>query len=162
MKRAIPFLLLCVALLSGCSVSKFKDIKATSFEIVSITPTGLSAVDAVVDVGVDNPATDFAISNAAGVLKFEGEECLTVTATDMVEIEGKSEKVYRVPLHGVLAGSFNPFRLLTLLKSKDLSRFTVDVSARATLRSGIGKELEFKGLPLEKLLKNPESAATDE
>lgn len=159
MKRILPILMLCTLLMNACScsVSNFKDIKVKSFDVVSITPAGLSAVDAVVDVEVDNPAIDFAISRATGVLRYNGDECLTVTATDMVQVEGKSDKVYRVPLHGVLADNFNPFSFLTLLKSRDMTPFTVDVSAYAALRGGIGKELEFKGLPLSKLLQNPSS-----
>lgn len=152
MKRKLNILalaLLCV--LCGCSKS-YKDIKLTSFEIISIMPRGLDAVDAVVDVGLDNPIMGFEVFNALGTIKINGQECLSVVADQLV-VEGHSEKVYRVPLHGTLAPGFNPLGLLSLVKDMDMSQVTVDAKARVGLRGGIGKEIDMKDIKLDKLLK---------
>lgn len=152
MKRVISLFVLCALLLSSCT-GKFQDIKLTSYDIVSISPKGLSSVDAILDLGIDNPAMPLNLTEIKGVAKMNGETCLELTADD-VRLEGRSEKVYRVPLHGVLGGNFNPFQLLTLLKSADLSQIKVDVSARAEVGCGIGKNIEIKDMSLDKLLKN--------
>jgi len=152
MKRVLTLLLLCTALLSSCT-GRFKDIKMTSYDIVSITPKGLSSVDAIIDLGIDNPAMGITLKDIRGVARLNGEPCLYITAED-VKIEGRSEKEYRIPLHGVLGDEFNPFQLLTLLKGADLSGVKVDASARAEIGCGIGKNIEIKDMSLDKLLKN--------
>ena len=150
MKRLIPLFLLCITLICGCSKG-VSDIKVTSFDIVSLTPQGLSAVDAVMDVGIDNPLIGFTLSDIKGIVKMDGTPCMTITSQP-VTLEGKSDKVYRIPLTGVLSGAFNPFQLLDLVKDKDLSRFKVDATAKVILPGGISKNLEFKDLAVEKLL----------
>ena len=152
MKRVITLLLLCMALLSSCAGS-FKDIRMTSYDIVSITPKGLSSVDAVIDLGIDNPAMGFTLTDIKGVARLNNEPCLLISADDM-KIEGRSEKEYRLLVHGVLGENFNPFQLLTLLKNTDLSQIKVDASARAELGYGIGKTIEIKDKGLDKLLKD--------
>ena len=151
-KKCIPVLLaLCMLLLGGCAKT-YKDIKVTSFDIISISPTGLDAVDAVVDVGLDNPIVGFEVFNAVASIKLSGEECMSIVADQLV-VEGHSEKVYRIPLHGSLSPSFNPLELLKLVKDMDLSKFTMDAKARVGLRGGLGKDIDIKDIKLEKLLK---------
>lgn len=152
MKRASTILLSFILLLlvSGCAKT-YKDIKVTSFDLVSVTPQGLTRVDALIDVGIDNPIVGFEVFDANGLVKLDGEPCLSITADQLV-VQGKTAKTYRIPLNGVIADGFNPFQLLTLFKNLDMSRVTVDLSARVNLRGGVGKVFEFKDMPLDKML----------
>ena len=151
-KKCIPVLLALFMLLLGGCAKTYKDIKVTSFDIISISPKGLDAVDAVVDVGLDNPIVGFEVFNAVASIKLSGEECMSILADQLV-VEGHSEKVYRIPLHGSLSPSFNPLELLKLVKDMDLSKFTMDAKARVGLRGGLGKDIDIKDIKLEKLLK---------
>jgi len=150
MKRVFALLVLCTVLLSSCT-KRFQDIKVTSYDIVSLTPKGLSAVDAIVDLGVYNPATTLKLSQINGVVKMNGDTCLVLSAED-VELEGRAEKVYRIPVYGVLGEKFNPFQLLSLFQDADFSQFTVDASAHAGVCGPIGKDIVVKDMSLAKLL----------
>lgn len=149
MKRSILILAACAALLTGCH--SFKDIKVNSFELTKVVPVGLSAIEAEVDVEIDNPTVGFAVENLEGLLKMDGDSCMTISS-DLVRIEKKSVRHYTIPLHGRLADGFNPFQLLSILSSKDLSVFTIDVKAHGTLKGGIGKDVEYKDIPLTSLI----------
>lgn len=151
MKRITAILCLCILILSGCSKT-YKDIKVTSFEVISITPKGLNQVDALVDVGIYNPIVGFEVTDVLGVLKMDGEPCVNIS-TDQLTISGKTEKVYRIPLHGELEPGFNPLSLLKVAQTLDFSGFTADVNGKVSLRGGIGKTISLKGLKLGELEK---------
>lgn len=146
MKRVIAILALCVLALSGCT-SCFNDIKITSFKLDSLSPLGLSSVEAKVEIGVHNPAPQFTLSNIKGCVKLGDTPYLFLTTGD-VTVAGKSDAVYPLDVLGTLAEGTNPFVVLSLLSSKDLSRFKADVTAHITLKNGAGKDIEFKDLPL--------------
>lgn len=153
MKRLLPALLLFGLLLSSCCMGKFSDIKIKDASLESVNPIGLTALTAVANVEVDNPAPTFTLLNIHGVIKQDGVPCLTLTAED-VTVQGRTRAHYELPFAGALCDGFNPFTLLTVLKSKDLSAFTLDVAAHAQLKSGLGKDIEFKDLAVQSLLEN--------
>lgn len=150
MKRIITILILCTTLFCGCSQT-YKDIKVSSFKLESVTPSGLSSLDAVISLGLDNPILGFVVSDLNGVIKLEGSPCLDLTA-DSITIDGYCSKTYTIPARCTLAPEFNPFQLVTLLNSRDFSNFTADIKARISLKNGIGKNLEFKDVPLGELI----------
>jgi len=150
MKKLVAILMACTLVLTGCNNS-FKNIKVTSFEIVSITPRGLSELAATVDIGINNPAISFNVRDIFGTINLDGNPCLDIT-TGQVLVDGNKEKIYSIPLRARLCEGFNPLSLLTMLQNQDLNRFTVDISAKVELRSGIGKTFELKGVPMDKLV----------
>lgn len=152
MKKLLRLLIPAIAALCLCACGKsFQDIKVTSCDLESLSPRGLSSMDAVVNVGVDNPTVQVTLTNLAAVIKMEGIPCLHVTADDLT-LTPKTEQIYTILLHGTLDESFNPLQLLGLLAEPDLDVLTLDVSFRGTLRSGIGKDFEYTDIPLKDLL----------
>lgn len=142
-----------VILLTACT-SKFEEIRPTSFELVSVSPQGLGGIAATVEIGIHNPAPGFELSGVEALVRFKGRDAVLLEADDML-VEGRSDKVYNVPLTGRLAENFNPFELLQLIGSEvDMSEITLSFKARATLRSGLGKDIEYKDIALDKLLEN--------
>ena len=136
---------------SGCN--DIKQIKVTSFEVVSITPKGLNEIDALVKVGFHNPAMAFELTDAVGIAKVKGMPCLQVGADQLI-VAGKCDKTYSIPVHGELAQGFNPFQLLQLLSNQmGADDLTLDVSAKVALRGGIGKKIDLKDIPLSKFMK---------
>ncbi|MCQ2181603.1 MAG: hypothetical protein MJY50_06075 [Bacteroidales bacterium] len=152
MKKLLTILCVCTALLSSCS-GGVKDIRLTSFDIISVTPRGLNELYAMVELGIHNPMVAFTLEDARGVIKMEGQPCIVLSA-DQLLVDGNKDKVYVLPVKGRFDETFNPWQLLSLLKDKDFSRFTVDVSAKVSLRSGIGKDIVINDMPLDKLLRH--------
>ena len=150
MKRFGIILLAACLLLTSCGKG-VKDIALTSFRLVSVSPHGLSGVTMLVEVGVDNPTVGFEITDVNAVLKLDSVPALLLTA-DQLMVEVRAQKLYTIPLKGQIAEGFNPFQLLRLISDDSvMSRLTADVSARAALRGGLGKNIEMKDIKLDSL-----------
>ena len=147
MCRKVYCCLLSLALLLAAGCSKVKDISITSFGVESFSPKGLRSADAVLSVGIDNPAFAFTVTEITGVVKFKGEEMASFR-TDTVAVDRRCVKVYDVPCSAVLDESVSLGRVLTLLGQGSLEGFTADVDARVRLRNGVAKTLHFKDLDL--------------
>ena len=151
-KTAKIVTLLLAAALCLCSCGKsLKDIKITSYEVTSVAPRGLSAFDATIDLGVNNPSVQFSLSAISATVKMDGAPCLYLTADD-VKVEARSEQVYTLILHGVLDKAFNPFSLLTLLQNPDLEPITLDLSYHGSLKGGLGKDFDYKDIKVKDLI----------
>ena len=152
MNRIVKLLLVAVAVLSLASCTgSFKDIKLTSCEFVSLTPKGLSSFDAVMNIGVDNPAPQITLSKMYALVKMDQQPCLHLYADD-VTIASRKNYVYPVSFHGSIDESFNPFGIFSILKGENLESLTVDISFRGALKSGLGKHFEYRNLPLKDVL----------
>ncbi|MBO6168852.1 MAG: hypothetical protein J6O51_02660 [Bacteroidales bacterium] len=152
MKRVLKLITISLAvILAGACSKSLKDITITSCDVTSISPRGLSAFDATLDLGVNNPSVQFTLKKMNATVKMDGAPCLYLTADD-VTIAPRSENVYTLIVHGTMDQGFNPFSLLTLLQSPGLEPVTVDVSCFGALKSGLGKNFEYKDLPLKDLL----------
>lgn len=152
MKRIATLLITALAVLCTVSCSEsFKDIKVTSCQLESITPRGLSAFDAILDIGINNPAPQVTLSEMNAVIRLNEIPCLYLTAED-ITLEPRSEQVYVAFFHGSLAEDFNPFSLLPLLQHPELEGITLDLGFRGTLRSGLGKYFEYTGIPIKDIM----------
>ena len=148
----LSFLLVPV-LFVGCKSKGFQDVALTSVRLVSIEPEGFFHVNAVLEVGVHNPARSFQVSDLSAVARFQGQDALEATA-EPVRIPGHSDALYQIPLQGQLAEGFNPFRLLRLLGDQaSFDDITFDVRARVSVRGGFGRNIELLDLPLSDLLR---------
>ena len=145
--------LVVTALLLVSCTGSFKDIKVTSCDFVSLTPRGLSSFDAVMDIGVDNPAPQLTLSKMYALVKMDQQPCLHLYADD-VTISSRTEFVYPVSFHGTIDESFNPFTIFSILKGENLESLTVDISFRGALKSGLGKNFEYKDIPIKDLIEN--------
>ncbi len=149
------FLVLCLLPVS-CSMRAYREIRVTSARLVSVAPDGLSALNALVEIGVDNPAGNVTVSDLDVMARFRGQDAMVFTA-DPVTLEGRTERLYELPLQGRLADGFNPFQLLSLLGGnfsyEDLS---FSLRCRATLPNGLGKNIELKDMPLSQLMEQLE------
>ena len=116
------FICLCAALMLCACAKTYKDIKVTSFDLVSVNPRGLTKVDALIELGLDNPIVGFEVFDACGVVKLDGEPALTITADQLV-VAGRDSRGYRIPLRGELAPGFNPLGLLSLVQEMPCERW---------------------------------------
>lgn len=157
MKKVRLLLLLCLSLLlAGCKDRGFQDITVTSVRLVSIIPEGLTGVSAELEVGIHNPTLAFRVEDLTGAAKFQGQEALLLSA-EPLDVAARCDSLYLIPLRGRVNGDFNPLRLLRLLGGEaDLDDISFDIRARASLRSGLGKNIEMLDIPLSSLLRGPQ------
>ena len=154
MKRVVKIsllLLLAAFVLTGC-VSKYKKIKVSSFELESVVPSSLRSANVVVAVGINNPAPAFQVRDIEATVKQNGNVMGLVTG-EPVSIDGKCDRVYRIPLQAQLAEGVGLMQLLATYKSFNPEEFTIDLHARANVAGKIGKDIDYKDVPLSKFLK---------
>lgn len=154
MKRKVSiivFLALAAVLFTGC-VGKYKKVSVSSCELQSVVPTSLRSCNAVVAVGINNPAPSFKLKDIEATVKKNGDVFGTIVA-DPVAVDGKCERVYQIPLQAQLAEGIGVVQLLALYKGFNPEDFTIDVKARADVVGKIGKNIEYNDVPLSKLMK---------
>ena len=143
-------LVLAVAMTCLCGCSKFKQIRPVSASVESIVPTGLRSVAAVVAVEIDNPAAQLALSEIEGVIYHSGKVFGRV-ALDPFILEARSLETYHLDAVLTLDGDISLLDLMSLLKGNVIEECTIDFYAKASLKGGVSKKLEFKQLPLKEL-----------
>lgn len=163
MKKRIILLIAVLSAMSfatGCK--KVKEISVTSFEIVSVNPSGLTELDALIKLGIYNPMVPFEVTDATGTLKIAGKPCISLS-TDQLIVAGNADKIYSIPIKGRIAEGFNPFELLKLFNgsSLDFDQLTVDVNGKVALRGGVGKKLDLKDIKLSKFSKKSNEETVD-
>ena len=87
---------------SGCGVTKIREIRATSVGVKYIVPTSTRSLDAVLLLGIDNPSISFTAQDVQGVVKSYGREIARFTAGQL-PVQGKSVQVYELPCTVALA-----------------------------------------------------------
>ena len=149
MKRAfrIAVLVAVVILASSCGVSKVKDIKLTSVDFKYITPTSSRSLDAVLLLGIDNPAPAINISALEGTVMYAGKPIATVKAGD-VPLQKKSSMVYEVPCTATLVDGVSLLSLLPLMAGGSMQNVTANVQLHAALKKGPGTDLVFNDLKI--------------
>ena len=138
--------LLC---LSGC-VNRFKQIKITSVGVESVSPSGLKTFDAVVSLGIDNPAPAFNIMNLMADVKRDTTAMIHLKGEN-IAVSGRSSRVYRLPVTVQIDPAVSLLQLAILARNFKAEDYTVDVHARAVV-GGIGKNLSFEGMSLASLM----------
>ena len=154
MKRLVRIsllLLLAAFVLTGC-VSKYKKIKVSSFELESVVPSSMRSANVVVAVGINNPAPAFQVRDIEATVKQNGNVMGLVTG-EPVSVDGKCERVYRIPLQVQLAEGVGLMQLLATYKSFNPEEFTIDLHARANVAGKIGNDIDYKDVPLTKFMK---------
>ncbi|MGN1231957.1 MAG: LEA type 2 family protein [Candidatus Cryptobacteroides sp.] len=145
------FAVLLTAMMIVCGCGKFNDIRITSAKLVSLTPSGLRAVNAVLEVGVDNPAMAFTVAYARGTVYYAGQPLLDYSAQP-VTVKRRSSEVYEVNARGTLADGVSVLYILGLAGNIDLNRITVDIDA--TLKAGgRKKKISLGNVPVARIKK---------
>lgn len=149
--RRILFLLLSAVFLAGCG--NVSDIAVTSCELDSLTPRGFRSVDAVLLVGVHNPAMQMTVEDIEGTLYMDGKSLATYVA-DPVTVLRHSDDVLSVKCSATLDGKVSLLEFLDAAAKFDPARFTADVHAKVRLRKGVSKSIVKKGVPISKFLQS--------
>lgn len=146
---AVSAMALC---LTGCKdIKNIKNIKVTSVAVETISPNGLRGMVIGLAVGIDNPSFNVDLSEINGVLKLSGKVLGRVTM-DPFTLHGRSAETYHLRAVVAIEKGVTLSELAVLLDMETLNRCMVDVSARATLKNGLSKVLNFNDIPVKDLL----------
>ena len=138
--------------LTGCKdIQNIKNIKVTSVAVETVSPNGLRGMTVGLAVGVDNPSFNVDLSEINGALKLSGKVLGRVTM-DPFTLHGKSAEIYHLRAVVTIEQGVTLSELATLLDMETLNQSMVDVSARATLKNGLSKVLNFNDIPVKDLL----------
>ena len=72
MKNKVLILITAIISLLATSCGKIHEIGVNSYDIVSITPSGLRSIDAVIAVGIHNPTFAFKVTDICGTVYHNG------------------------------------------------------------------------------------------
>lgn len=146
-------LLVCVAIMSLVSCNKIREIRPTSFELVSVSPKGFYSADVDFRLGIHNPALQIGFSDIFAEVVLNGKVIGNVSVAPFV-MEAKSDKVYDINALLALNKGTSVLNLIPLLKNPDaMKNAHINLRVRATLKNGISKELVWNEVPVEKLIK---------
>lgn len=146
-------LLVCTAILSLSSCGKISEIRPTSFELGSIAPKGLYSVGVDFKLGIHNPAMQIALSDIFAEVMLDGKVVGNLSLAPFV-MEAKSDNIYDMNALVALNKGFSIINLLPMLKDPEaLKNAYINVKVKATLKSGLSKNLEWNEIPVEELLK---------
>lgn len=146
-------LLVCVAIMSLVSCNKIREIRPTSFELVSVSPKGFYSADVDFKLGIHNPALQIGFSDIFAEVVLNGKVIGNVSVAPFV-MEAKSDNVYDMNALLALNKGTSVLNLIPLLKSPDaMKNAHINLRVRATLKNGISKELVWNEVPVEKLIK---------
>ena len=132
---------------SGCAVTRIREIRMTSVGVKYIVPTSTRSLDAVLLLGIDNPSISFTAQDVQGVVSSYGREIARFTAGQL-PVQGKSVQVYELPCTVSLADKVSLLDLLAIAARRSMEGMTADVKLRVALGSGKGTTLTFNGLDL--------------
>jgi hypothetical protein len=143
------FLALVAGLLavSGCAVTKIRDIRLTNVGVKYIVPTSSRSLDAVLLLGIDNPSISFTAQDVSGVVKQYGRELGKFTAGQL-PVQAKSVQVYELPCTVALSEKVSLLDLLAIAAHRSMEGLTADVKLRVSLKGGKGTVLTFNGIDL--------------
>jgi len=140
-------------LVSGCA--RIDDVHVRTCSVKTIEPSGFRSVRGVLAIGIDNRTVGFAISGIKGVVKSRDKEIGSFSGGPVV-VDGHSFKVCDLSFAATLDKSVSMSDLLVLAFKGNLDGYVADISARVRFRGGIGKTIDFKNVPLEKLIDKAE------
>ena len=148
--RKIGLVLALVAALfavSGCAVTKIREIRMTSVGVKYVVPTSSRSLDAVLLLGIDNPSISFTAQDVSGVVMQYGRELARFTAGQL-PVQAKSVQVYELPCTVALSEKVSLLDLLAIAAHRSMEGLTADVKLRVSLKGGKGTVLTFNGIDL--------------
>jgi hypothetical protein len=131
---------------ASCGVSKVKDIKVTSVDFKYITPTSARSLDAVLLLGIDNPAPAIKISALEGIVSY-GDRALVSVTSGGIDLQKKSSQVYEVPCTASLLDGVSLLSLIPVFTGSP-DALKADVRLHVALKNGPGTDLVFNDLKI--------------
>ena len=150
MKHKLLIILTAVVSLLLSSCGKIHEIGVTSYDITSVTPSGLRSVDGVITVGIHNPTFAFTISDIHGTIYHKGNSLADFSA-DPVEVKKKCDEVYDIHGHASLSKGTSVLSLLSLIRDINPEDYSMDIHAKVKAK-GFTKSISKTGILVSQLV----------
>lgn len=140
-------------IVNACSsCSKLGDIAVGRYNIVSLRPQGLRCIVGTVSIEETNNGPTVTVTSLAGKI-FKGDDLLgTITLEEPLVLSGPGTHWTDINAKIVLDPEFSALTIVRLLRSPDLSEFTV--SFKSKMKIGPLKAIYWKNnIPLERLIR---------
>lgn len=126
-------LILLVAFISSCGVSKVKDISLSSVDIAYAVPTSTRSMDAKLLLGINNPSISFTVQEITGTIRYE-DKPIAHFRTGSVQLMGKTDQVYELPCTVTLAEGASLLDVLVIASRRTLQGLKADIDLQAALK----------------------------
>lgn len=150
-KSLLAAVLMAVLMLQGCA--RFRDIRIVSCGVESVSMQGLRSVEAILSVGVDNPAAALELSGIEGTLNM-GDDVLGTFSAGNFSIDRKTVSECQVPVSFTLDRQVSLLSLLPLVRELDPDSFSVDMSLRVKVKNGVSRKIRLENVPVSYLFKD--------
>jgi hypothetical protein len=131
---AVAVALTCL-MAGGCGVSKIKDIKLVSAGVKYIIPTSMRSFDAVLTLGVDNPAITLSVDEVNGLIRVDDVPFASFT-TGPIMVEGKKILLYELPCTITLEPGISLLNVLKLSTRSSLEGIDADINLKVDTKNG--------------------------
>ena len=148
--RHILLLLVTALALTGCGISKIKEISLSSVDVAYVVPTSGRSLDGKLLLGINNPAMGFIVQEVSGTLRYNDKPIALFKTTGPVVLQGKCDAVYEVPCTVSLAEGASILEVMMLAGRRSLDGFWADVDVIASRKPG-GKwygPIQFRDIEL--------------
>lgn len=152
MKKYLALALAILLVLASQGCSKIKQIDITSYRLEKISPLGLNSIDAILSVGIHNPANEFTVTDGTIVIYRLGNPLGTVTIRPVV-VEGRVDGQYPVSGNLTLAPGVGILNVLSLSRNFDEEEYSLDLFARVKLKGAPKVKIDKKNIPLTRFNK---------
>jgi hypothetical protein len=137
----------------SCGVSQIKNIKLTSAGVKYIIPTSTRSFDAVLYLGIDNPAMTFNVNEVVGAIRVDDIPFATFSAGQM-QVQGKQNLRYELPCTIDLDPGRSLLDVLKLALRSSLDGIKADISLQVATKNGTLKApLVYRDLDLAEFSK---------
>lgn len=138
---------------ASCGVTRIKDIKIVSVGVKYVVPTSLRSMDAVLVLGIDNPAMTFNVKDVEGAIRIDERPFAVFTAGQM-QIRGKEILAYELPCSVVLEPGVSLLDLLKLAGRGSLEGIKADINLNVASKNGtLQAPLKYKNIDLSEFSK---------
>lgn len=137
---------LLVFSLSGCGLSRIKDIQVRSAGVKYVVPTSLTSLDGVLTLEIDNPAPALTLSHLSGYIVLEGKRLVGIT-TGVLPLKAGCVEAYELPCTLSLLEGTTLLDILRIASSGQLGQLKAEVSGQVSLEGGrVNLPLSFKDI----------------
>ncbi len=156
MKNIVKIAIAALLALIVSSCGKIQEIHMTSYKIVSLSPVGLRGLDVALDLGIDNPAMQFTVSDVTAELFRQGVSLGTFTCSKPILVKAKTVANYRVDGRISLSDGISVFQVLGYAAKFDMDDYSLSYGATVTLKSGLHAKLQKNKIPMKELFEDKE------
>jgi hypothetical protein len=142
---------LAILLLPGCS--RIRNIRVLSYNVKSFEITGLRSVNGIIAIDIDNPASEFTVSDIKGIVRY-GDKVIAEYSGGPVTVKARSSGIRYVNCKFSISKGVSLSDIFSMAGRSDIDDYITDFSLKFRRKNGFGRKFELDGIPVKRLLEN--------